>query len=131
MSDALKRAGGLLKRRGLVVVVSDFYDDEAALPEVRRLSRMGHDVIAIHTMATEELTLSEDGAAEYEDLETGRTMLVDPEVIRADYGRSVAAWLEHVQRELAAEGLDYLRLTTADPLVTALRRFLVARRRAA
>ena len=45
--DALRRAATLLKRRGLVIAVSDFYEDEAAVAQLRRLARMGHDVIAI------------------------------------------------------------------------------------
>jgi uncharacterized protein (DUF58 family) len=45
LGDALRRAATLLKRRGLVVVISDFYDDEDSLAQIRRLSRMGHDVM--------------------------------------------------------------------------------------
>jgi uncharacterized protein (DUF58 family) len=131
VAASLKRAADLLKRRGLVVVVSDFYDDGASLPEVKRLSRMGHDVIAIQTLAAEELTLPAEGAAEFEDLESGRRLMVDPDLARPDYARSVSEWLAHVRRELSAEGLDYLRLTTADSLDGVLRRFLVARRSAA
>jgi hypothetical protein len=131
VAASLKRDADLLKRRGLVVVVSDFYDDGASLPEVKRLSRMGHDVIAIQTLAAEELTLPAEGAAEFEDLESGRTLMVDPDLARPDYARSVSEWLAHVRRDLSAEGLDYLRLTTADSLDGVLRRFLVARRSAA
>jgi uncharacterized protein (DUF58 family) len=131
LAASLRKAAGLLKRRGLVVVVSDFYDEAEALPEVKRLSRMGHDIIAIQTLSAEELSLPAVGAAEFEDLETGRTVTADPEAIRAAYTRSVAEWLERVQRELSAEGLDYLRITTTDSLDASLRRFLVARRRSA
>ena len=131
MAESLRRAAGLLKRRGLVVALSDFYDDEAAVGELKRLWRMGHDVIAIHTLASEELALPADGAAEFEDLETGGTLVVDPGTAASAYAQAVNAWLQRLERELVGEGIDYLRLTTGDPLDVTLRRFLVARRRAA
>ncbi len=56
-----------------MIAVSDFYEDEAAITQIRRLRRMGHDVIAIHVLSQEELSLDVGGAAEFVDLETGRT----------------------------------------------------------
>ncbi|HEX7282892.1 MAG TPA: DUF58 domain-containing protein [Vicinamibacterales bacterium] len=125
---ALRQAATLMKRRGLIAVISDFYEDDAALPQLRRLRRMGHDVIAIHTLSREELTLDIGGAAELVDLESGRKLLVQPSSIRDQYARSINEWLASVERTIRRDGLDYLRLTTAEPLEPALRRFLVGRR---
>jgi uncharacterized protein (DUF58 family) len=125
---ALQQAATLMKRRGLIVVISDFYEDEAALPQLRRLARMGHDVIAMHTLSAEELSLDIGGAAEVIDLETGRKLLVQPAAVRDEYARSIAAWLSTIERNLRRDGIDYLRVTTAEPLEPALRRFLVGRR---
>ena len=75
----------ILKRRGLVIVVSDLYEDEAAIGQMRRLARMGHDVIVIHTLAREELTLDVGGAAEFVDLESGRRLMVQPSAARESY----------------------------------------------
>ena len=131
MAQALQRASTLLKKQGLVLVLSDFYEDEAALAEIRKLRRMGHDVIVMHTLAAEELSLDIGGAAELVDLENGRRLLVQPSAARSQYVRAVRAWLDGVERSVRREGMDYLRVTTADPLEPALRRFLVERRRAA
>jgi uncharacterized protein (DUF58 family) len=128
VTSALRRAGTLLRRRGLVVVIADFYDDESALAEVRRLARMGHDVVVVHVVANEELQLPPGGAAEFEDLETGSRLLVDADAVRADYQRAFAAFVAHVQHSVQRQGLDYLRLVTGNPLEPALRRFLVGRR---
>src|SRR5215207_7798508 len=51
MTASLRRVGSVLRRRGLIAVISDFYEEEPALAEIRRLSRMGHDVVTIHVMA--------------------------------------------------------------------------------
>jgi uncharacterized protein (DUF58 family) len=125
---ALRQAATLMKRRGLIAVISDFYEDDAALPQLRRLRRMGHDVIAIHTLSREELTLDIGGAAELVDLESGRKLLVQPSSIRDQYARSINEWLASVERTIRRDGMDYLRLTTGEPLEPALRRFLVGRR---
>lgn len=129
--DGLASAGRLLKRRGLVIAVSDFYDDAEALAEMRRLSRMGHDVVIIQALAAEELSLAVEGAAELVDAETGRTLVVQPDAARAAYSGRVRAWLDGFALAAGREGLDYALVTTDEPLERALRRFLVARRGAA
>lgn len=125
---ALRRAATLMKRRGVIVVASDLYEDEAAVPQLRRLSRMGHDVIVVHTLSREELTLDIGGAAELVDLESGRRLQVQPASIRDDYARAFEAWLAKTARAIRSEGMEYLRVITGDPLEPVLRRFLIGRR---
>lgn len=128
LADALKQAATVMKRRGLVIVVSDFYDDEDALPQVRRLARMGHDVVVVHTLAREELALDMGGAAEFVDLETGSTLMVQPSAVREGYIAAVQQWLTSVHDTVTRDGMEYLRLVTGSPLEPALRRFLMPRR---
>jgi uncharacterized protein (DUF58 family) len=128
IAEALRRAAALMKRRGLVVVLSDFYEETAALTEIKRLRRMGHDLIVIHTLAAEEMTLPRGGAAEFEDLETGARLVADPAVLRTEYQSSFKNFLDSLERAVSREGLDYLRLFTAEPLEPALRRLLLTRR---
>jgi uncharacterized protein (DUF58 family) len=128
IGDALRRAAALLKRRGMVIVISDLYDDEAAIGEARRLSRMGHDVIVVQTLSREELTLDVGGAAEFVDLESDRKLMVQPSAARATYVPAFATWLSTVRQQLHREGIGYLRLIADEPLEPALRRFLVNRR---
>jgi uncharacterized protein (DUF58 family) len=128
VSEALRRAATILKRRGLIVVVSDLYEDATAVSQVKRLARMGHDVIVIHTLSQHEIDLDVGGAAEFVDLETGTTLMVQPSAIRDAYVSRVRAWLSDVEREVRRDGIDYLRLTTGEPLEAALRRFLLHRR---
>lgn len=125
---ALKQAATLMKRRGMIVVISDFYEDEAALPQLRRLARMGHDVIAIHTLSRQEISLDIGGAAELVDLESGRKLLVQPSSIRDRYTQSINEWLAATEAQVRRDGMDYLRAVAAEPLEPVLRRFLVGRR---
>ena len=92
-----------------------------------RLSRMGHDVIAIHTLAAGELTLPKLGAVELIEAETGRRVVVQSDIAAPLYGERVRAWLQGFESDVRREGFDYLRVTTGDDLERSLRRFLVSR----
>lgn len=128
LGEALRRAATVMKRRGLVVVVSDFYEEDDSLAQVRRLARMGHDVVVVQVLAREELALDVGGAAEFVDLESGRTLMVQPSAVREGYTAAVRQWLAKVQREVTRDGMDYVRLVTGAALEPALRRFLMSRR---
>jgi uncharacterized protein (DUF58 family) len=125
---SLRRAGSILRRRGLIVVVSDFYEEDATLAEIRRLTRMGHDVVGIHVIDRDELSLPGSGATEFVDLETGASVVASADAIADEYAAAVGSFLERVERAMVREGLDYLRLTTGESLEAALRRFLIRRR---
>ncbi len=128
LDDALRQAATVMKRRGLVIVVSDFYEEGEALPQLRRLARIGHDVVVVHTVAREELTLDVGGAAELVDLETGRTLMIQPSAVRESYREGLQQWLANVHDTVTRDGMEYLRLVTGAPLEPALRRFLMHRR---
>ncbi len=128
LGEALRRAATVMKRRGLVVVVSDFYEEDDSLAQVRRLARMGHDVVVVQVLAREELALDVGGAAEFVDLESGHTLMVQPSAVREGYTAAVQQWLAKVQREVTRDGMDYVRLVTGAALEPALRRFLMSRR---
>ena len=128
VADTLRRAATLMRRRGMIVLLSDLYDDAATLSEVRRLSRMGHDVIVIHTLSADEITLPRAGAAEFEDLETGARIIAEPHAVRDDYARRFSGFLASIEKTLQREGLDYVRLVTNEPIEPPLRRLLLSRR---
>jgi uncharacterized protein (DUF58 family) len=128
IATALRRASTLLRRRGLIVLVSDLYEEDATLAEIRRLARMGHDVVTIHVVAREEMTLPRGGATEFVDLETGAALVANPNAIAAEYSAAFQAFLSRTRKAVEREGLDYLRLVTGEPLEPPLRRFLVGRR---
>lgn len=128
LADALRQAAVVMKRRGLVVVVSDFYEEDECLPQLRRLAHMGHDVVALHTVARQELTLDAGGAAEFVDLESGRRLLVQPSEMRAGYKVAVEQWIATVRDTITRDGMEYLQLVAGEPVEPVLRRFLMSRR---
>ncbi len=131
IATALTRVATLLRRRGLVVVLTDLYDEGGAIAQIRRLARMGHDVVTVHVIAREELSLEARGATEFVDLESGVTLTTSADAVADEYRTAFLAFLDRVRSAVQREGLDYLRLVTGAPLEPALRRFLVERRRRA
>lgn len=126
---AISRAAELLRRRGVIVVISDFYDDEAAtLAALRRVRQRGHDVVMLQLISEQERTFPYTGETEFEDLESGARRTVDARAAGEAYRREYEAFLARCRTSALRSGVDYALVSTADPPARALRRFLLARR---
>ena len=124
----LPRAAELLKRRGVVIVISDFYDDEDNIRrELRRIARRGHDVTMLQVISPEERSFPFRGDLEFEDLESGDRKVVDSAAVGAAYRAAMTAFLERCEREARRDGLDYALLSTDTPPERALRQLLIRR----
>ena len=129
---ALDRLGAALTRRGVVVVVSDFYLDAVdAGRALGGLRARGHDVIAFHLLDPAERALDLKGAQVLEDMETGDRMPVIPEQVRERYRALLDEHVAALERECLALDVDFMSLTTDRPLDHALFRFLSERARRA
>jgi len=128
-ATALRRAIDLLKRRGLLVIISDLYDDgDDVEEELRRAVRIGHGIAVFQVLTREEVDFPFDGDVELEDLESGRKVLAG-QASREGYRREVAAFLDRWRSRCTADGIDYTLVTTEMPLDRALRSYLFRRAR--
>jgi len=126
--QALARGSQLLQRRGVILVVSDFYDDEEPMRrEMRRAAQRGHDVAMLQVMAADELSLPFRDHVELEDLETGTVRLVDAAGAAAAYETAVRSFLDRCRAAALRDGVDYALFTTSTPLEVALRAYLLER----
>jgi len=127
---ALGRTIDLLKRRGLLIVISDLYDER---PEVERAlmraAHIGHDVVVFHVLTRDEVELPFRDDVEVEDPETGAIVLSNGRTASTAYREAISGFLERWRTRSANYGIDYVRLFTDQPLDTALRAYL--RRRTA
>lgn len=122
------RAAELLARRGLLMVLSDFYDDEAGTQrELRHTVQRGHDVAMLQVVAAGERRLPFREQVEIEELETGVRQLVEPAAIAAAYQQAVTAFLTRTRDMAVHEGMDYGLFVTDDPPERALRDYLIRR----
>jgi uncharacterized protein (DUF58 family) len=126
----LADVAGRLCRRGIVILVSDLYDDAASVMEgLRRLSYRGNDVIVFHLLDPVEFDLDFAGSARFVDMETRAEMHVVPEFLRPEYTRIVRDQISCYERECQKEGIDYAVLDTGSPLDHALFTYLLRRER--
>jgi uncharacterized protein (DUF58 family) len=130
-STALKRATDLLKRRGLLLVISDLYDEDARIEEeLRRAARIGHEVAVFHVLTRDEIDFPFRADVRIEDLESGRHVLSGPSTAQ-DYRRTFSGFLDRWRTRCTSNGIDYTLVTTDAPLDTALRGYPLRRAAAA
>jgi uncharacterized protein (DUF58 family) len=127
-AEIVRRAADRLGRRGLLIVVSDFYDDEERMAsELRRAQRMGHDVVQFQVLTRDEIALPYGRDVEFADLESGARLPVNPVLARRDYRDAVAEFLERMRSRALAEGRQHTLVVTDTPPERVLRSFLLAR----
>lgn len=127
----LARVGATFRRRGILVAVSDFYDDPARLAEALGTFRaQGHDVVAFHVLDPAEVRFPFDQPANFQDAETSSVLPVSPEKYAAAYRERVAAHLAALKESFGKHRVDYVLLDTAEPLDRALWAYLMFRRKA-
>ena len=122
----LEEIAGQIKRRGLVVLVSDLLDDAEQILKGLRLFRFkGNDVIVFHLLDQAELDLPFDGNILFEDLEELNLKVVaDPRAIRKTYRQVVEEFTSRVRKECHDNAIDYRLISTSTPLDQALASYL-------
>jgi uncharacterized protein (DUF58 family) len=119
----------LLHRRGIAIVVSDFYEDpESIVRAVEPLRYRGNEVVLFHILDPQEIRPVLNSSAILVDLETDQKIEVVPEYARTSYRAKIDAHVEHLGSRTRAAGMDYQLLVTDQPLDAALRRYLALRK---
>ena len=125
---AISRGAELLKRRGVMLVISDFYDaEDATRRELRRVARRGHDVAMLQVLSPEETRFPYTGSLEIEDLETGARHLVDAATMVDQYRASMREFTARCRMLANRDGIDYALMPTDAPPERSLRDYLLRR----
>ena len=130
LTEPMLKITELLRRKGILVVVSDFYEEvDSVLSALGPLRARGHDVIVFHVMDPYELEFPFEEASGFEDLETGEQIPVIPTKLRDDYMNMVQNHLATLKKRFSDNRIDYTLLDTSKPLDLALFQYLLARER--
>jgi len=117
-----------LRRRGIVIVVSDLYDDfEQVMLGLRNLAFRGNDVIVFQLLDPTELHFDFDKHAQFVDMETGEEMHVVPEFLRQEYLKLIRSQIAAFESECQKDRMDYALVDTSQPLDQALFTYLARR----
>ncbi len=116
------------RRRGILVVVSDFIDDpDATVAALAEAAARGHEPILFQTLHAEELELPRGGAGLFVDSESGERVRVHLDDIRDSYARAMTDFLERFDRMTRSLGIERTLLHTGEDRFLALERFLQRR----
>ncbi len=130
LAPALHALARRIKRRSLVLLISDLVDDhEAVLHALEHLAFRGNDVVVFQVLDAAERHLALDGPVVLEDPETGLRVRTDADHIREAYTERVAAVTAAYERGVRRMGGDFVAMTTRTPFDQALCHFLAERRR--
>jgi uncharacterized protein (DUF58 family) len=129
-APALRDLTGLLRRRGLVVLLSDLLvDPDATRLALRFLRHRGHEVLVFHLLDPGERELPGVGEARFVDPETGEELPVRAADVRREYREAVEHAVAEWRAELMPYGIEYVLLGTDEPLAGGLRAYLRKRER--
>jgi uncharacterized protein (DUF58 family) len=117
-----------LTRRGLIVLISDLYDEpDNIIAGLKVLRSKGNDIIVFHIMDNFELTFPYEETAQFEDMETKKKLHVIPEYLRTQYLVILKEHMERIRKELSGMRIDYCLMDTSKPLDAGLFSYLGAR----
>ncbi len=126
----LEKIAQNLRRRSLVVLISDLYDDpQRLLGAINQLRYRGNDLIVFHLLDPLELNLDLGDANSVEDLETGAQLPIAAEHFGADYRRMIGEHRAELESRLGANQIDYIFTDISKPLDNTLFRYLSDRER--
>jgi uncharacterized protein (DUF58 family) len=131
LSGILHALAGRIRRRGLVVIASDGFDDvEDLAAALRHLRHRRHEVLFLQTLAPEEEEFPFRHPARFRSLERiGHDLRVDPLALRASYLERFNTFCATLKERLHAMGADYHRASTAEPVERILLDYLSSRSR--
>jgi uncharacterized protein (DUF58 family) len=128
LGPPLKRLAEHFGRRGLIVVISDFYaEPDEIFDAIGPLRFRGNDVILFHVLDPTEVHFGFSDAASFEDLESGDQVPIVPDALGGHYRALVQAHIAELSSRATTQQVDYMMLETSMPLDFALFRYLSSR----
>ncbi len=131
VADVFHRLAEQITKRGLVVLISDcFLDVDSLTRALQHFRHKRHEVVVFHVMHEHELEFPFQDNILFRGLEVDQQVLTEPRALRKAYLEAVERFLGRVRRACASNGIDYMLMSTSDPLDAALASYLAFRRRA-
>lgn len=125
IGDTLHQLAERAKRRCLVILISDFYDDpDAVMRALHHFRHRRHEVILFHVFDKSELEFQFKETTQFVDMETGERLQIDPSYVREDYRRQIDEFVDFYRRSCADCQIDYVMTDTSVPYDLMLSRYL-------
>ncbi|MBN1510244.1 MAG: DUF58 domain-containing protein [Sedimentisphaerales bacterium] len=130
ISKVLQQTSSLLKRRGILIVISDLLDDPEALFGVLDMYlHRSFEIVLFHVLHKHELELPSLASVNFIDSESGEKLTSVPDDIRQMYSRELQQYMDTIVSMAEARRIDYELMSTATPYPVALQGYVQRRRR--
>lgn len=130
MAPILHRLAEKIKKRGLIILISDLLDDPAAIIHaLKHFRHKRHEVLVFQVLDRQELDFSFKRQTRFIDLETGETLVAEPWHIQPAYRSAFQAFVAVLKSECRTNNIDFVSLVTDTPLDIALSEYLNKRAR--
>lgn len=130
LSDVMHSLAERIKKRGLVILLSDLMDDpDDVLSAIKHFRHRKHEVIVFHILDPMERRFAFTQDALFIDMETGEKIQTHPWHIQKAYEKQMDAFLDRYKRECRQHRIDYVPMDTSQPFDTALLQYLNKRKR--
>jgi uncharacterized protein (DUF58 family) len=127
---ALHALAEMISRRGLIVLLTDCFDDpEALFNAIAHFRKKMHDVILLQILDPVELELSINSIAEFIDLETDEKLEIDPIAARQAYKEELQKAIDATREKCAVLNVDYRLVSTGESFEDFVHQYLLERRR--
>ncbi len=128
VAETLHRLANRFKRRQLIVLISDLYDDpDEVLRALHHFRHRRHEVILFHVLDKAEIEFPFRDVIAFRDLETNERLQVDPAYVRDAYVEQVEAFIETYRRACAEARIDYVMTDTSVPYDFMLSQYIAKR----
>jgi len=128
IAPLLHDLAGHVKRRGLVFLISDCFEDVTPLLDgLQHLRFGGHEVTVFHVLHPDEMEFPFDGMIKFDGLELGEKLLARPQLIRNTYLKALRTYMTELQKGCERNRVDYVQLNTGRPLAETLVAYLAKR----
>jgi uncharacterized protein (DUF58 family) len=128
LGRTLHHIASQLKRRGLVIVISDLLDEPADVVQgLRHLRYQEHEVLVFHVLDHDEITFPFTQLTQFEDCEGELRVITDPRAISLDYQQQIKEFVEGYKQMCRRQAIDYTLFDTRTPLDKGLLKYLAWR----
>jgi uncharacterized protein (DUF58 family) len=130
LSTPVNKMAEHFKRRSVLVLISDFYEEpDIILEAIKPLRFLGNDLMVFHVLDRAEIEFNYDDASSFEDLESGEQIPIVPEALSKQYRALMQEHIEALTTKFSEHRIDYTMMNTSKPLDHALFSYLSNRER--
>jgi len=129
ISKTLLNIAPSLKKRGLIIIISDLLDNQSeVIRAVKALRAKKNEVIVFHILDRKEIDFMFSKPTVFIDLETKKKLAVEPSVIKKYYKKAITELIEVYRKNFLESNIDYINVITDEPFNKALYRYFSRRK---